>query len=77
MKTLRIHTKTDRNGKAVIEVDTEVKNSEIDLIVMVDKKQDVIKDEEKKQKYDFSEFVGAIKWDIEPLAYQRKLRDEW
>ena len=44
---------------------------------MVNKKQDIIKDEEKKPKYDFSEFVGKIKWDIDPLEYQKKLRDEW
>ena len=31
----------------------------------------------KKQKYDFSDFVGKIKWEGDAVAYQRKLRDEW
>ena len=33
--------------------------------------------EVKKQKYDFSDFVGKIKWEGDAVAYQRKLRDEW
>lgn len=34
-------------------------------------------EEEKKSNYDFSEFVGKIKWKGDAVDYQRKLRDEW
>jgi hypothetical protein len=33
--------------------------------------------EEPPKKYDFSKFVGKLKWDGDALAEQRKLRDEW
>ena len=34
--------------------------------------------EEEKPKYDFSRFVGKIKWHGgDPVAYQRSIRDEW
>lgn len=29
------------------------------------------------KKYDFSDLSGSISWDIDPLAYQKELRNEW
>lgn len=33
--------------------------------------------EVKKQKCDFSEFVGKLQWKGDAVAEQRRLRDEW
>ena len=77
MQAIKIHTKTDNTGKATINVNTSIPDSELDLIVVIEDIPESITGEEKKSKYDFSEFVGAIKWDIDPLEYQRKMREEW
>ena len=34
-------------------------------------------EEERKPKYDFSDFVGKLKWEGDAVAEQRRLRDEW
>ena len=37
-----------------------------------------IADESAKRKYDFSQFVGKLKWKGgDPVAFQRRIRDEW
>lgn len=37
-----------------------------------------IADESAKPKYDFSQFVGKLKWKGgDPVAFQRRIRDEW
>ena len=77
MKTVKIHTKTDLNGNATINVDTSMPNSELDLTVLIEETSSTQTVSENKQKYDLSEFVGKIQWNIDPLDYQRKLRDEW
>ena len=33
--------------------------------------------EERPRKYDFSDLIGKVKFDGDPVAYQRSLRDEW
>ena len=32
---------------------------------------------ETPRKYDFSDLIGKVKFDGDPVAYQRGLRDEW
>lgn len=29
------------------------------------------------RKYDFSDLIGKVKFDGDPVAYQRSIRDEW
>ena len=29
------------------------------------------------RKYDFSDLIGKVKFDGDPVAYQRSVRDEW
>jgi hypothetical protein len=33
--------------------------------------------DERPRKYDFSDLIGKVKFDGDPVAYQRSLRDEW
>ena len=32
---------------------------------------------EKPRKYDFSDLIGKVKFEEDPVAYQRRIRDEW
>lgn len=34
-------------------------------------------EEESQQKYRFSDLVGKLEWDGDPVAEQRAIRDEW
>ena len=34
-------------------------------------------DDDKPRKYDFSDLIGKIKFEGDPVAYQRSIRDEW
>jgi hypothetical protein len=77
MQAMKIHTKTDSQGQATINVKTSIPDSELDLIVLIEDTTNLVGTEVKKLKYDLSEFVGKIKWDIDPLEYQKKMRDEW
>lgn len=31
----------------------------------------------RSRKYDFSDLIGKVKFDGDPVAYQRSVRDEW
>ena len=33
--------------------------------------------DERPRKYDFSDLIVKVKFDDDPVAYQRSLRDEW
>jgi hypothetical protein len=53
------------------------------MIVVIDKtydkkKVDRLLSEIKPEKlFDARKFAGKIKWDEDPLAYQKRMRDEW
>ena len=36
-----------------------------------------VQDIEKKRLFNAYKYCGVIKWKIEPLKYQKELRDEW
>lgn len=77
MEALKVHAKTDSNGKLTISLDTYRPNSELDLIIVMEDKSSGKKSVSQNEKYDLSDFVGKINWDIDPVEYQRSLRDEW
>lgn len=39
--------------------------------------KDLIKKMKTKPKKDLSKYAGTIKWDVDPVDYQRKIRNEW
>lgn len=77
MKAVKIHARTNDSGVAEVKVPTDLCNADIDLIIVVDNEEDAVGRREKTGRYVFSDLVGAIKWDVDPVAYQRKLREEW
>jgi hypothetical protein len=77
MKAVKIHAKTDESGIAKIKVATDMKNSDVNLIVVVENAYDEEVTGNRKNRYDFSDLLGKIKWDMDPVEYQRRLREEW
>ena len=55
-----------------IELPEEWKDRKVEVIVLP-----VEETEKPKKKYDFSKFVGKMKWEGDAVVEQRKLRDEW
>ncbi len=53
----------------IIVIDHKSKKAEIDKLLK--------KATDKKRIGDKKRFFGKIKWDEDPLAYQKRLRDEW
>jgi hypothetical protein len=76
MQAIKIHARTDSRGTVTVNVNTLIPDSEMDLIIMIENASEMKKGTE-TSKYDLSEFVGKIQWDVDPVEYQRKLRDEW
>lgn len=77
MKAVKILTKTDESGMAEIRVATDIKNSDVSLIVVVENTHDENKPGARINRYDFSDLLGKVKWDGDPVEYQRRLREEW
>jgi hypothetical protein len=55
-----------------IELPEEWKDRKLEVIVLP-----VEETEKPQRKYDFSKFVGKMKWEGDAVVEQRKLRDEW
>lgn len=65
---------TDAN-KNFIEIPTEYSqlySKHLKVIVLMTEKTTT-----KKQKYDFSDVAGKLKWQGDAVQEQRKIRDEW
>ena len=56
----------------IIDIPDEYKDKKVEVIV-----RQLEEPEKKGNKYDFSKFVGKLEWKGDPVAEQRKLRDEW
>jgi hypothetical protein len=72
MDVLKINAKTDSFGKAQIVVPTELKNSDIEMIIVVNS---IPTNGDKKPV--LSDFFGKMLWKGDALEEQRKLRNEW
>jgi hypothetical protein len=77
MKAVKIHARTDESGIAEIKVATDIKNSDVNLIVVVENAHAEEESGTGGNRYDFYDLLGTIKWDTDPVEYQRRLREEW
>ncbi|MDI9423476.1 MAG: hypothetical protein QM472_01430 [Spirochaetota bacterium] len=77
MKAIKINARTDEFGIAEIKVCTDTKNSDVNLIVVVENGHEEGKPEKGRNRFDFSDLAGRIKWDMDPVEYQRRIREEW
>jgi hypothetical protein len=74
MEALR-HIIKSTNKSLIIDLPEEYSNKELEVIIfpLIDDK----KEAQQKKKYDFSQFVGKLKWQGNALEEQKKLRNEW
>lgn len=74
MEVIKLTAEIDNTGKLNINLPTNLKAGEVDLVVIVNP---VSKTDKKQNTYDFSNLAGKLSWRGDAVTIQRKLRDEW
>jgi hypothetical protein len=69
MTTVIAKGKIDRNGVLRVKHSAFTLNKEIEVTITFD--------EEKTNKYDFSDIAGKLSWKGDGLTFQKTLRNEW
>ena len=69
MTTVIAKGKIDKNGVLRIKHPAFTLNKEIEVTIIFE--------EEKLNKYDFSDLAGKLSWKGDALAFQKSLRNEW
>ncbi len=69
MTTVIAKGKIDKNGVLRIKHPAFTLNKEIEVTITFE--------EEKLNKYDFSDLAGKLSWKGDALAFQKTLRNEW
>lgn len=70
MKVIKKRVNIDSTGKVLLNVDSGLHNCEADIVLIIDEAA-------KEKQYDFSDIAGKLTIAEDPLAYQKKLRNEW
>ncbi|MGB3191268.1 MAG: hypothetical protein WBB43_17825 [Limnoraphis sp.] len=74
MEVLKLTTKTDESGCLTLNILTQLKAVEVNVVLVLNPVSSVDK---RGLKYDFSDLVGQLAWSEDAVAMQRTLRDEW
>lgn len=74
MEVLKLTTKTDESGCLTLNILTQLKAVEVNVVLVLNPVSSLDKQE---LKYDFSDLVGRLAWSEDAVAMQRTLRDEW
>lgn len=73
MEVLRKKIYIGKDGKIKLDVNTHLTECDAEIVLVVDKTEI-----SESKKYDLSRFSGTLKtFDEDPVAYQKRLRDEW
>ena len=70
MEVIRMKTKTDLSGTATLSLPTEIKNSEIEVII-------VIASQSSTKNIKLDDLIGKLEWEGDTMKVQRELRQEW
>lgn len=70
MKTFKLETQTDANGNLLLDLKTDFKSKKMEVLI-------VVQETDKTSKYNFTNLIGKLEWDGDPLAEQKKIRAEW
>lgn len=76
MNTIRKIVESGSSSKLTVTIDIpeNYANRKLEVVVSpVEEKGN----EPIKSKYDFSDLAGKLQWEGDPVAEQRRLRDEW
>lgn len=71
MKIMKTKAKVNEDGQLEANVKTSLPAGIVDIVIVLPSSQT------EERKYDFSDLVGRLKWDGDPVMEQRRLRDEW
>jgi hypothetical protein len=74
MEVLKLKTTSDGSGYLNLMVPTHLGAGEVDVVVVLNPG---VASEEETSRYDFSDLMGRLSWQGDPVAVQRALRDEW
>jgi hypothetical protein len=74
MEVLKLKTTSDGSGYLNLTVPTHLGAGEVDVVVVLNPE---VASGEKTSQYDFSDLMGRLSWQGDPVAAQRTLRDEW
>ncbi len=74
MEVFKLTTEIDQKGQLNINLPTNLTEGKVDLVVIINP---VTEKDKRPNTYDFSDLVGKLSWQGNPVAEQRKLRDEW
>ena len=72
MITIKIKKKTNTKGHLILDIPTDIKDQELDIVLVINHVETI-----KHRKIDWLKYVGKIQWKEDPLAFQKRLRDEW
>jgi hypothetical protein len=74
MEVLKLTTKTDESGCLNLNIPTQLRAVEVNVVLVLNPVSSV---EKQQFKYDFSDLVGRLALQGDGVAMQRTLRDEW
>jgi hypothetical protein len=74
MEVLKLQKISDGSGYLNLTVPTHLGAGEVDVVVVLNPG---VASEEEASRYNFSDLMGRLSWQGDPVAVQRKLRDEW
>jgi hypothetical protein len=74
MEVLQLTTKTDESGCLTLNILTQLKAVEVNVVLVLNPVSSL---EKQELKYDFSDLAGRLAWSEDAVAMQRTLRDEW
>jgi hypothetical protein len=74
MEVLKLTTTIDKSGYLNLKIPTHLSSGAVDIVVVLNPGSS---SDESSPKYDFSDLIGRLSWQGDPVVTQRSLRDEW
>jgi hypothetical protein len=74
MEILQLTTTIDGAGYLNLRIPTQLAAGNVEIVIVLNP---IFLTNESLSKYDFSDLVGRLIWQGDPVVVQRTLRDEW
>lgn len=73
IEVLKLSSRIDSDGHLRLDLPTTFPEGKVELVLVINPvNKNVVPDN-----YDFSDLVGKLKWQGDPVVEQRRLREEW
>jgi hypothetical protein len=73
MEVIRLTANVASDGHLRIDISTNLAQREVQVVIVI--QQQAVEGCERRGAYDFSDLVGRLHWEGDPMATQRSLRD--